>query len=44
MPYKFTFDLSNVPRVLFTEIATVSYQKGMHKSLLDQASKNDYKV
>jgi len=36
MPYKFTFDLSKVPRVLFTEIATVSYQKGMHKSLLDR--------
>ena len=36
MPYKFTFDLSKVPRVLFTEIAMVSYQKGMHKSLLDR--------
>jgi uncharacterized protein len=36
MPYKFTFDLSKVPRVLFTEIATVSYQKGMHKSFLDR--------
>jgi hypothetical protein len=39
MPYKFTFDLSNVPRVMFTEIATVSYQKGMHKSLLDRLQK-----
>jgi hypothetical protein len=35
MPYKFTFDLSNLPRFFFTEIATVSYQKGMHKTLLN---------
>ena len=34
MPYKFTFDLSRVPRLFFTEIARVSYQKGMHKTLL----------
>jgi hypothetical protein len=34
MPYKFTFDLSKVPRFFFTEIAMVSYQKGMHRSLL----------
>ena len=34
MPYKFTFDLSNVPRFFFTEIAMISYQKGMHKSFL----------
>jgi hypothetical protein len=34
MPYKFTFDLSKVPRFFFTEIATVSYQKGMHKTLI----------
>jgi uncharacterized protein len=34
MPYKFTFDLSKVPMFFFTEIATVSYQKGMHKALL----------
>jgi hypothetical protein len=34
MPYKFTFDLSKVPRFFFTEIALVSYQKGMHKSFL----------
>jgi len=34
MPYKFTFDLSRVPRFFFTEIARVSYQKGMHKTLL----------
>jgi hypothetical protein len=34
MPYKFTFDLSNVPRFFFTELATVSYQRGMHKAVL----------
>jgi hypothetical protein len=34
MPYKFTFDLSKVPRFFFTELATISYQKGMHKSLI----------
>jgi hypothetical protein len=33
MPYKFTFDLSKVPRFFFTEIARVSYHKGMHKTL-----------
>jgi hypothetical protein len=33
MPYKFTFDLSKVPRFFFTEIARVSYRKGMHKTL-----------
>ena len=31
MPYKFTFDLSRIPRLFFTEIAKVSYQKGLHK-------------
>ncbi len=34
MPYKFTFDLSQVPRFFFTEIAMVSYRKGMHKTFL----------
>jgi hypothetical protein len=34
MPYKFTFDLSKAPRFFFTEIAMISYQKGMHKSFL----------
>ena len=34
MPYKFTFDLSKVPRFFFTEIARVSYRKGMHKTFL----------
>ena len=37
MPYKFTFDLSNAPRFFFTELATVSYQRGMHKALLKTA-------
>jgi len=37
MPYKFTFDLSTVPRFFFTEIAMVSYQKGMHKAFLKTA-------
>jgi uncharacterized protein len=35
MPYKFTFDLSKVPHFFFTEIATISYQKGMHKTFLN---------
>lgn len=39
MPYKFTFDLSKVPRFFFTELATVSYQKGMHKALLERLQK-----
>lgn len=33
MPYKFTFDLSRVPRFFFREIAKVSLQKGVHKRL-----------
>ncbi|MEM3672819.1 MAG: DUF116 domain-containing protein [Candidatus Bathyarchaeia archaeon] len=33
MPYKFTFDLSKVPRLFFTEIARVSHQKDMHKKV-----------
>lgn len=36
MPYKFTFDLSPVPRFFFTEIARISYQKGMHKALFNK--------
>ncbi len=35
MPYKFNFDLSPVPRFFFTELARVSYQKGMHKTLFN---------
>ena len=38
MPYKFTFDLSKVPRFFFTEIAMISYQKGMHKTFLKTAN------
>jgi uncharacterized protein len=38
MPYKFTFDLSNVPRFFFNEMAMISYQKGMHKSFLKTAN------
>ncbi|MDR1992221.1 MAG: DUF116 domain-containing protein [Nitrososphaerota archaeon] len=34
MPYKFTFDLSNVPKFFFTELATLSCQKGMHTVVL----------
>jgi hypothetical protein len=34
MPYKFTYDISKVPRFFFTEIALVGYQKGMHKTFL----------
>jgi len=33
MPYKFTFDLSKIPRFFFIEIARASYQKGMHKQV-----------
>ncbi|MGD0406664.1 MAG: DUF116 domain-containing protein [Candidatus Bathyarchaeia archaeon] len=39
MPYKFTFDLSKVPRFFFTEIALISYQKGMHKTFLKKLQK-----
>ena len=35
MPYQFTFDLSKVPLFFFSEIARISYQKGMHKTLLN---------
>jgi hypothetical protein len=33
MPYKFTFDLSRIPRFFFTEITRVGYQKGVHKKV-----------
>jgi hypothetical protein len=33
MPYKFTFDLSRIPRFFFTEITRVGYQKGVHKTV-----------
>lgn len=35
MPYKFTFDLSKLPRFFFNEITIISYQKGMHKIILN---------
>jgi hypothetical protein len=34
MPYRFTFDLSQVPRSFLTELTLLSYQKGMHKTFL----------
>lgn len=34
MPYKFTFDLTKLPHFFFAEIATVSYQRGMHRTLI----------
>lgn len=33
MPYKFTFDLSRIPRSFFTDITKVAYQRGMHKKV-----------
>ena len=33
MPYKFTFDLSRIPRFFFTEIAKVAYQRNVHKKI-----------
>ncbi len=33
MPYRFTFDLSRIPRLVFTEIARVGYSKNMHKKV-----------
>jgi hypothetical protein len=33
MPYRFTFDLSRIPRFFFTELAKVSYQREMHKKV-----------
>ena len=33
MPYKFTFDLSRIPRFFFAEITKASYEKGVHKRL-----------
>jgi len=35
MPYKFTFDLSKLPRFFFNELAILSFQKGMHKTFLN---------
>lgn len=33
MPYKFTFDLSRIPRFFFAELAKVGYQKKVHKKV-----------
>jgi hypothetical protein len=33
MPYKFTFDLSRIPRFFFKEITKVGYEKGVHKKV-----------
>jgi hypothetical protein len=38
MPYKFTFDLTKVPRFFFMELAMLNYQKGMHKTFLKTAN------
>jgi hypothetical protein len=38
MPYRFTFDLSKVPRFFFMELATMSYNKGMHKTFFKTAN------
>jgi len=36
VPYKFTFDLTKVPRFFFTEVARISYRKGMHRTFLNR--------
>jgi hypothetical protein len=33
MPYKFTFDLSRIPRVFFTEVTRIGYQQDLHKKV-----------
>jgi hypothetical protein len=33
MPYKFTFDLTRIPRFFFTEIAKIGYEKRMHRTV-----------
>jgi hypothetical protein len=33
MPYKFIFDLSKIPRLVFTEITKAGYQRGMHRKV-----------
>ena len=33
MPYRFTFDLSRIPRFFFTELTTAAYQRGMHRKV-----------
>jgi hypothetical protein len=46
MPYKFTFDLSKIPRFVFKEIAKTSYQRGMHKQVAKTAREmiNKFKI
>jgi len=43
MPYKFTFDLSKLPHFFFAEIATVSYQKGMHRVFIKKLQEMNLK-
>jgi hypothetical protein len=33
MPYKFTFDLSRIPRFFFTEVTTAAYHRDMHRKV-----------
>ncbi|MEM3549473.1 MAG: DUF116 domain-containing protein [Candidatus Bathyarchaeia archaeon] len=33
MPYRFTFDLSKIPKFFFMEIAKISYEKNMHRKV-----------
>lgn len=33
MPYKFTFDLSKIPRFFFTELTRMGYEKRMHRKV-----------
>jgi hypothetical protein len=33
MPYRFTFDLSRIPRFFFIEVATAAYQRDMHRKV-----------
>jgi hypothetical protein len=33
MPYKFTFDLSSIPRFFFVEITKIGYERDMHRKV-----------
>ena len=37
MPYKFSFDLSRLPKAFFRELANITNEKGLHKKLGGQA-------
>lgn len=37
MPYKFSFDLSRIPKTFFRELANITNEKGLHKKLGGQA-------